>query len=246
MLTERIAQDLASIGRLVDMSPERSLHAVTEIATRGVPGCAGATVAAWRDGQPAEVATSHPGLDALLVVQWQWQEGPVVVSQRGRRPILVRDTMREWRWPRFAAAAVRLGVRSTLVLPLEVEGSFATFGLYGVRAHAFDDRSVAPLASLLAAQLAVVLRNVGEYEDVTRAATQMRQALSSRAEIDQAKGIIMHALGCDADEAFDELRRVSQRSQLKVAEVARQLIREHATGRQQERQRSVLPDPSPG
>jgi len=42
--------------------------------------------------------------------------------------------------------------------------------------------------------------------------------------VDQAKGILMHALRCDADEALRRLRQESQRRHVKVTEVAAEIV----------------------
>jgi len=52
--------------------------------------------------------------------------------------------------------------------------------------------------------------------------------VAARAVTDQAKGILMHALGCNADEALRYLRRESQRRHVKVTEVAAQVIATHS------------------
>jgi hypothetical protein len=46
----------------------------------------------------------------------------------------------------------------------------------------------------------------------------------ARSVVDQAKGILMHALGCDADEALRRLRQESQRRHVKVTEVATEVV----------------------
>jgi len=50
------------------------------------------------------------------------------------------------------------------------------------------------------------------------------------AVIEQAKGIIMAQNGCRPDEAFDLLRRASQRSNIKVRELAAQIVEHVACG----------------
>jgi AmiR/NasT family two-component response regulator len=42
--------------------------------------------------------------------------------------------------------------------------------------------------------------------------------------VDQAKGILMHALGCDAEGALKRLRQESQRRHVKVTEVATEVV----------------------
>jgi anti-anti-sigma factor len=48
--------------------------------------------------------------------------------------------------------------------------------------------------------------------------------------IEQAKGILMHSEHCTADEAFDLLRRASQRSNLPVRRIAADIVERTATG----------------
>ena len=51
--------------------------------------------------------------------------------------------------------------------------------------------------------------------------------MQSRAVVDQAKGILMHALGCSASDALERMRRVSQTQHVKVTDVARQVVEGH-------------------
>ncbi len=53
---------------------------------------------------------------------------------------------------------------------------------------------------------------------------QMQSALSTRDRIGQAKGIIMERYGVDELRAFDLLRRLSQESQVKLVDIAQQVI----------------------
>lgn len=171
MLTERTAQELASTGLLADSSAERSLHELATVATRGIPGCTAATVAVWEDTDARETAASHPDLGTLFELERCWGEGPTPQARRTLQPVFVFDTLREHRWPRFARAAIRYGIRATLVLPLEVEHVTITVALHGARPRPWDEGSVLPLTALLAAQVSVVLRNVNAYADAARAAS---------------------------------------------------------------------------
>jgi AmiR/NasT family two-component response regulator len=49
-------------------------------------------------------------------------------------------------------------------------------------------------------------------------------ALASRAKIEQAKGIIMAGSHCGADQAFEILRRASQRENLKLRDIAHAIV----------------------
>jgi AmiR/NasT family two-component response regulator len=53
----------------------------------------------------------------------------------------------------------------------------------------------------------------------------LKQAMESRAPIEQAKGIIMGSMSCDANEAFAILKVQSQRQNLKVRDLAEEIVR---------------------
>ena len=80
------------------------------------------------------------------------------------------------------------------------------------------------MAELLAAFGSAMLTNVTAYTQAQRTASQLKDAVAARSVVDQAKGILMHALGCDADEALRRLRQESQRRHIKVTEVATEVV----------------------
>jgi AmiR/NasT family two-component response regulator len=59
---------------------------------------------------------------------------------------------------------------------------------------------------------------------------QLREAMSRRAPIEQAKGVLMQRMRCSADDAFAELVRRSQRSHVKLHDVAVALLAEVPAG----------------
>ena len=83
----------------------------------------------------------------------------------------------------------------------------------GPRSDAEEDRTVESL--LIAAH---------DLEAMAREIEQLREALSSRAVIDQAKGIVMARTGVTADEAFRSLVKMSNDTNVRVAEVAAALV----------------------
>ena len=84
---------------------------------------------------------------------------------------------------------------STLSLPLIAGGrAFGALNLYSRQERGFSEEDEA-LAAGLAEQASVVLANVDLYWRARVLADQLREALSTRAVIDQAKGIIMAQRG---------------------------------------------------
>jgi GAF domain-containing protein len=227
VFTKRFARELMQLGRL-EASPEVSLDRITALAARDVPGCAGAGAVIWLEEDVVHSAASHPDTGALVEFQYTTRTGPQWEARQAGQPVMVAETMAEDRWPRYAMAALGCGVRSSLAVPLRVGSTVVTIGLDAVRPRVFDEPAAGSLTMLLAEQIAVALGNTERYEAVAREASQMRQALDSWGVVSEAKAVIMQAHGCDADAAFDWLRRASQRSQVKLADVARRLIEEYA------------------
>ena len=71
-----------------------------------------------------------------------------------------------------------------------------------------------------------------DLEAMAEEIDQLREALTSRAAIDQAKGILMARYGVDADDAFRRLVKMSNDSNVRVADVAKALVYTAAGGGQ--------------
>ena len=62
------------------------------------------------------------------------------------------------------------------------------------------------------------------YEAQGRVAEQLQTAMHSRATIEQAKGILMGARHCTAEQAFDILVVLSQQTDRKLRDVAQAMV----------------------
>jgi ANTAR domain len=58
---------------------------------------------------------------------------------------------------------------------------------------------------------------------------QLQQALTSRIEIEQAKGILSERLGVGIDGAFEVLRRAARTNRLKLHDLAREVVASRET-----------------
>ncbi|HEX2312659.1 MAG TPA: GAF and ANTAR domain-containing protein [Thermomonospora sp.] len=226
VITDELAVEIARLGLVRESSDVATLHRVTQLAARAVHGCAGASGMRWSLGSPPEplaAASSHPDLAELVDLQIADGQGPIFDAVRVRRPVSCDDTLAETRWPSHTAAMLRRGVRCFTTTVHEYEQVLVTLTVYGVVPGALDSRQQA-LASLLLAQGGAAVSNTRQFDDVHRTAVQLQQAVEARAVVDQAKGILMHALGCDADRAFAELRRISQTRHVKLTAIAQRIV----------------------
>lgn len=231
-----LAVQTASLLRLPTANEEHSLHRLSSLAARQVPGCVAASVTLWREGELASQAASHPDATWLTQVQLDSGSGPMLDALDRRVPVQCADSLTEARWPEYTAAAVRLGVRCSVSL---CDGDQVAVGLalLGARPRALNVEQL-QLAELVAAYSVAVVGAVSDYLDSQRTNVQLQDAAEGRALVDQAKGILMHALGCTADEALARIRDVSQRSNLRATEVAARVLDAHAG-------RGVAPLPGP-
>lgn len=225
-----LANDAADLLSLSGVSQPRSLNRLVTMATRQVRGCTGACAGVWQGTELMTLVASHPDLPAVTEAQLLAGRGPVLDALAGDEPVSVPDTLAEQRWPEYAAAALRRGVRCSVTLachdgPQAIpQGRTAvTLSLSGARPRLLESSQLG-LAETLITYGATVVGNAADYGDAQRTARQLRDAAQARSVVDQARGMLMQSLGCGADEAMQWLRRVSQERNIRVADVASRIL----------------------
>ena len=222
MPIEQLGQDAAELLSLSDGGEARSLNKLAELAAWQVPACSGANAIIWRDGEVISAASTHPDLAELADLEVRTGRGPLI-DAAGGAAVSCPDTLEEARWPEYAEAALRRGVRCSVHLVRQLPRGALVLSLFGVRPGVLDAES-SPMAGMLAAFGGAVLTNATAYKQAQRTASQLKDAVVARSVVDQAKGILMHAIGCDADDALSRLRAESQRRHIKVTEVAGEVV----------------------
>ncbi len=204
------------------------LDRVAAGAVQAVHDADGVTITVvTEDGVRTEAATE----DRLVEVdqaQYAADRGPCLQAARAREA--VRAVVGEHRdlWPEFEDAARRLDVCAYLSVPMLVTGAdgdrlVGSLNVHSATAGAFDpfDESVMRLFTTAAS---AAITNTGLWQDARVRVAQLETALYSRAEIDQAKGVLMGQHGFGADEAFAMLVQRSQHTNTKLREVAREVL----------------------
>jgi GAF domain-containing protein len=156
--------------------------------------------------------------------QYKDGEGPCVYAYHQQEIAQIRSTREDGPWPEFRRAAADHGIGSTLSMPLTADSSaVGALNLYSRSEDAFSEADI-ETASLYAAQAAIVLANAQAYWDARAMTERLGEAMKSRAVIEQAKGMLMAAQGCDEDTAFELLVKASQRENVKLRDVARRIV----------------------
>ena len=207
-------------------SLESMLERVAVIATDTVPGCDLASITILKRGTPTTpVFTDKVALD-LDETQYETGDGPCLsaMRHRGMEEVVIGS---DDRWPSFAAAAGKLGVRSVLSVPLgDSETVLGALNLYSRSSAGYDDDARA-VAGLFSDQVGVAAANASAYVEAYELSKQLQEAMESRAVIEQAKGILIAAQRCTAEEAFEILRRASQSQNRKLRAVATEIVERH-------------------
>jgi hypothetical protein len=135
----------------------------------------------------------------------------------------VDDLGRDLRWLHFAPLAMDAGIRSVLALPLSSKPQVGALNLYSRYPAAFGVDCRAKAAILVSlANLALSVAH--SHEDEERRVTNFHAALGNREAIGEAMGILMEREKITSEEAFTILRRASNHLNIKLREVAKNLI----------------------
>jgi GAF domain-containing protein len=221
-----LAVRMAELARAIaaPRTLEQIFNDVTAAAVELVPGADAAGVLLVRRGGKFESMADTDGMVAELdKLQHDFGEGPCAEAALQHTIVRSDDLRSESRWPRYAPAAVQLGVLSGLSFKLyTADRTAGALNLFGFQADVWDT-DAETTGAVLAAHAAAAILAKSQDE-------QMQVALSTRDRIGQAKGIIMERYGVDDVRAFDMMRRLSQESQMKLAEVAQRIIETRGDG----------------
>jgi GAF domain-containing protein len=218
------------------------LNDVAEFAVQAIPGVDGAGVtliATDSCGPRMEAWAATPqfvrDIDAL---QYDvLNEGPCVTCIRSRRPTVSGSIGGDDRWPRFGGHVARMGVHSVLALPLTIaDAVIGAINAYAYRRDAFAEHAV-QLGAQFAGAAAVSVYNAQLLASAQERTDRLQRALTSRAVIDQAIGIVRSRSGGSAEEAFERLAKMSQSENVKLNLIAERLV-EEAVRRARTRQAS--------
>jgi GAF domain-containing protein len=191
---------------------------VTSAATELIPGVDVAGVLLVGKGGTFE--TLAPTSDVLFDIdqlQMKHVEGPCVQAALDETVVRTDDFREDRQWPKYSPEVVKLGIRSGLSFKLyTADRTAGALNLFGYEPDVWDGESET-VGMVLAAHAAAAII-------ASREGDQLQSALTTRDRIGQAKGIIMERFNVDDVHAFGMLRQLSQDSNVKLIDVAQQVI----------------------
>lgn len=169
------------------------------------------------DGARVEVLLATTELArGMARAQGELGRGALVEATRTGLPVIVTASQRARRLPRLVAAAQHWGVDVQLAVPLNRESPVGAVSVYGGPGAAVD-RSLVDVAERLATLADAILSE-------RRFTSDLQAALVTRERIGQACGILMSRHLLTADDAMTALRRGSQHRNVKLRELAREVV----------------------
>lgn len=231
--SQPLGDSIAALSRFFvgDATLKETLQRVSDLASATVPSSDMVGLTMLVDGRAATAVFTDETAPEIDAAQYETGSGPCLDAFRFRKPMRIDDTEKDEEWSAFSEAAAARGLRSVLAMPLVATGEgVGALNFYSRTPESFSAEDE-DLASVFAAQAGIVLANSRAYWDAHELSQQLNQAMASRATIEQAKGIIMGAQRCGADEAFQILVRASQRENRKLREIAEQIV--HAAAQRQ-------------
>jgi GAF domain-containing protein len=219
-LHEDLAQVVLAGRDLADV-----LNDITGVAKRALPGAEAASITLIR-GEKAFTA-AYDGQMALDADELQYERGygPCLDAGLAGQIMLVDDMTTEQRWPDYSRNAAAHGIGSSLSAPLPFQSTtIGALNTYAGRPHAYGEDDVA-VGEQVASWIALAIGNAEAAARTSEELAHLRIAMQSRAVIEQAKGILIERHKITEEQAFTLLTHASQGSNVKLRDIADELVR---------------------
>jgi transcriptional regulator with GAF, ATPase, and Fis domain len=217
--TQQLAATLGDLARTLqhETSPQQTLDAIVTAAVDTVPGAEHAGVTMVRQRRDLDsVATTSDVVREIDRRQYNDREGPCLDALWEQATVRMNDSEAEQRWPRFTTDIRGLGIRAMCCFRLFTHyDTLGALNLYAGSPDSFTDSSE-EVGRVFATHAAVALADAQKIE-------QLEHAVDSRDIIGQAKGILMERYKITADQAFQLLVSTSQRTHVKLRDIANHL-----------------------
>ncbi len=205
-----------------DFLSELAVLTASSLSLRGTTYC-GITFQRTRDHQ-FTVASSDSEALQMDEIQYAFGDGPCLHAIRIQDEVHVSNADTDTRWPEYMDRIRDFGIRSMYAVPLKLGGhAKAAMNLYAKSPDVFDEefRRVAQTYAAEASQALLLAVRVAQHAATVE---DLQGVIESRTTIDLAVGIIMGQNRCSQQEAFETLRRASNSRNVKVRDLAGEMV----------------------
>ncbi|WP_425575103.1 ANTAR domain-containing protein [Streptomyces durmitorensis] len=204
------------------------LHTLADHCVALLDVAAAGVMLATPSGQLVDAAASDERTRLLELASIEWDEGPCRDCYRTKTQVpdvrLGTDEALA-RWPRFAPRALEAGFTSVVAAPLRLHDQVIG-ALNLLRDHPGPlDGSQVRLGQALADTATIGVLQQRAVSEQMIVSAQLQAALDSRVTIEQAKGYLAHRRGTGVEEAFHAMRGYARSHQMRLTDVAIQVLR---------------------
>jgi transcriptional regulator with GAF, ATPase, and Fis domain len=222
-----VAAGLVGVARQLQQanSPAETWQRIVELTVQQMPSCESAAISlVYPGGRIDTPAATDEAARAVDRIQYETGQGPCLEAIREHATFRCADLAKEGRWPQFSGrAAEETGIHSMLGFRLFVqEDTLGALNLYSRQIGAFDDSAQA-IGALFAAHAALAMSNAQDRRD----REGLEVALEGSRVIGLAIGMLMAQRQVDRDTAFSILSGASQRANMKLRQLAEQIVDGH-------------------
>jgi len=198
---------------------DHTLSQITNAAVEVLPGVHYASISVKHaDGRLETAAPTDDMLLGIDAAQYELQEGPCYDAASDKTYVTSPHLAADERYPKYAALAVKAGIKAQAGIRLfdtPKPTAQGALNLYSREVGSFSDMSI--VAQLFAHQSAVALDYARELEN-------LQEAVKTRQEIGRAIGIVMERFKLNEERAFAFLARLSQTRNIKLREIAAEVV----------------------
>ena len=201
-----------------------TLQRVVDLASGAIRACDRASVTYMAEGRPFTIVATDAQAQTIDDAQYGADAGPCLEAFRTKQVVVVPDISADARWSEFCERALECGIESSLSLPLVAgDAAVGALNLYSTAQAGFADVP-GDAATLFAKQAGVAVANARMYDRARDVIDHLNAALDTRDLIGQAKGIIMATEKISGDEAFERLKTASQNRNVKLRDIAVEVV----------------------
>ncbi|HEY6709551.1 MAG TPA: GAF and ANTAR domain-containing protein [Actinomycetota bacterium] len=178
------------------------------------------------NGPPRWVAATDAAMELLERVQHDFGEGPYLEAYDQDRAVGVEDLRAAPARTRIDAVVGQLHIRGVLSVPVRLAGQpVGTLDVYSTEPRPWTAHEL-EAAGEFAAVAGELVHTAVELASRELEVVQLRQALTSRIWIEQAKGVLAASQGLEPEAAFQQLRTRARASSRRLAELAREVAQD--------------------
>jgi GAF domain-containing protein len=219
---EAISERMSAAAReLQDQyDPAATVKTAVDLLVRNVQGCDSASISLVYGKKRVETPAASDDLAAVGDrLQAELNEGPALSTLWDQETVYVPDLPAQNRWPNWGPRLTEAtGARSVLTFRLfTIKDIIGALSMYSTEVDAFSEEDKAE-GLALAAHIAIAVLAAQRLD-------QYETALDSRTVIAQACGLVMERYKLDEVRAFAALTRISSTENIKLRDVAAEVLR---------------------